>query len=354
MPSMSASAGWGSETGMAGIEPFGSLDDGQLIHRVTIRGGGLSAAILSWGAVLQDLRLDGHDLPLVLGYPRFEHYPAHSSYFGAIAGRYANRIAGARATIDGVEYSFDANFLGRHTLHGGERSFGKRLWQVADHGPDQVTLSLRSEDGDMGFPGNCAVTCTYRLSGEGTLSVALAAETDRPTLVNLANHSYFNLDDGGMADILDHTIQIAAEAYLPVDAEMIPTGAVLPVEGSVFDFRAPRPIRMEPEGEQVAYDHNFCLSAGRVPLRTVAVATGARSGVSMEVRTTEPGVQFYAGHKLKCTAAGLLGAPYEARAGFCLETQVWPDSPSHPHFPQALLMPGDTSLQLTEYAFSRA
>ena len=156
-----------------------------------------------------------------------------------------------------------------------------------------------------------------------------------------------------MGVILDHRMTIAARAYLPVDAEMIPTGVVQPVDGTPFDFREPRPIRMEIEGDQIDYDHNFCLSAGRNPLRTVAVVEAPNSGVRMEVRTTEPGLQFYAGHKLARPAAGLLGAPYEPRAGFCLETQVWPDSPNRPYFPQALLRPGGRSEQVTEYVFSR-
>jgi aldose 1-epimerase len=339
---------------MAGeIDVFGACEDGEPVHRVTIAGGGLTASVLSWGAVVQDLRLSSHDLPLVLGYPRFEDYRAHSPYFGAIAGRYANRIGGARAAIDGHAHEFDPNFLGKHTLHGGRASFAKRLWTIADHGEDHVTLTLRSADGDMGFPGNLSAACTYRVGGDGVLSITLSAETDQPTLVNLTNHSYFNLDDGGIGDILDHRMRISADAYLPVDAELIPTGIVQPVGGTLFDFRALRQIRMEIEGDQVDYDHNFCLSAGRVPLRTVALVEAANSRVRMEVRTTEPGLQFYAGHKITQPAVGLLGAPYSPRAGFCLETQVWPDSPSRSYFPQALLRPGETSVQVTEYVFSQ-
>lgn len=336
------------------VEPFGETEDGETVHRVTIAGGGLVASVLTWGAVLQDLRLDGHDLPLVLGFPRFEDYPAHSPYFGAIVGRFANRIGGARAVIDGVEHSFDTNFLGRHILHGGKNGFGRRLWQIRDHGGDHVTLALRSPDGEMGFPGNCDVTCTYRVGGDGTLSIALAAQTDRPTLVNLAHHSYFNLDDGGVGDILDHRLQILADAYLPVDDDLIPTGVVQPVADTVFDFRTSRPVRMDLDGEQVVYDHNFCLSADRVAMRPVARVQAARSGVAMEIRTTEPGIQFYAGHKVAVSEPGLLGGPYAARAGFCLETQVWPDAPNRPYFPQALLRPGETSRQVTEYAFTMA
>lgn len=339
---------------IADIEPFGTCDDGKKVHRVTIAGGGLTASIITWGAVVQDLRLAGHDLPLVLGFPRFDDYPAHSPYFGAIAGRYANRIGHARLVIDGLAHALDPNFLGKHTLHGGSGGFARQVWEIVDHGADFVTLELLSPDGDMGFPGNCRATCTYRTGGEGVFSVCLVAEADEPTVVNLANHSYFNLEDGGIGDVLDHRLTIAAGAYLPVDAEMIPTGVVQPVEGTPFDFREARTIRMEIEGEQLDYDHNFCLSSARVPLRAVALVEAPNSGVKMEIRTTESGLQFYAGHKLARPAAGLLGAPYEARAGFCLETQVWPDSPNRPYFPQAVLRPGERSEQVTQYVFSKS
>ena len=335
-------------------EVFGTTDEGQPVQRFSISGGGLTAQIMSWGAVLQDLRLAGHDAPLVLGFDRFEDYPANSPYMGAIAGRYANRIRDGRFTIAGTHYQADTNFLGKHTLHGGSKSFGKRVWDVVLHGADFVTFALHDPDGSMGFPGALDVTCTYRMKIPGTLAIELTATCDEPTLCNLAHHSYFNLDDGGSGDILDHRLMLAASAYLPVDDELIPTGVVQPVDGTPFDFLRARPIRMESEGEQVTYDHNFCLSAARGPLRQAAWAQGASSGVEMEVWTTEPGVQFYAGHKVARTIPGLGGRNYKAYAGFALEPQVWPDSPNRPYFPQAVLWPGEIYRQVTEYRFRQA
>lgn len=331
------------------IEPFGRCDEGE-VRRVTISGGGLTATIMEWGAVLQNLRLDGHAAPLVLGFERFDDYPAHSPHFGAAPGRYANRIAGGRFVIDGQQYQADLNQAGKHMLHGGSKGYSKRLWRIADHGADFVTLTLHSPDGDMGFPGNLDASCTYRTSAKGTLAIELTATTDKPTLCNLTNHSYFNLDDGGAGEILDHRLTIAAGAYLPNDPDAVPTGVVQPVDGTDFDFRAARTIRsVEPQTE---YDNNFCLSAAKEPLRQVSLAKGGRSGVAMETWTTEPGIQFYMGHKIKSDMpAGLDGIKYGPSSGFCLEAQVWPDSPNRPYFPQAILRPGETYRHVTEYRF---
>jgi aldose 1-epimerase len=335
------------------VEVFGKTADGAPVHRFQISAGALTAHVINWGAVVQDLRLEGHDAPLVLGFDRFDDYPVHSPYMGAIAGRYANRIAGGRFVIDGQQYQADRNFLGKHTLHGGSRSFGNQVWEVLLHGGDFITLALHDPAGSMGFPGAIDVTCTYTIKAHGRLCVELSATCDAPTLCNLAHHSYFNLDDGGSGDILDHSLEIAAAAYLPVDEELIPTGVVQPVDGTAFDFRRARPIRMEPEGEQVIYDHNFCLSAARGPLRKVVRVQGASSGVEMEVWSTEPGVQFYAGHKAGRSVPGLGGRTYGAFCGFCLEPQIWPDSPNRPYFPQAVLLPGEVYRQVTEYRFNK-
>ena len=334
---------------MQGDEVFGETQEGETVHRFVLTGGGLSANIMTWGAVLQDLRLAGHEPPLVLGYERFEDYPAYSPYMGATAGRYANRIRDGKFIIAGKRFQANTNFLGKHTLHGGAHGFGTRLWDVALHGRDYVTFSLHSADGDMGFPGAIDVTCTYRLKIPGTLSIEFTATTDEPTLCNLAHHSYFNLDDGGSGDILDHRMMLNAAAYLPVDDELIPTGVVQPVDGTPFDFRHARSIRTN--GEQLPYDHNFCLAAARGPLHQAAWVQGAASGVEMEVWTTEPGVQFYAGQNVARDAAGHGGRIYKANAGFALEPQIWPDSPNRPYFPQAVLWPGEIYRQTTEYRF---
>ena len=333
-----------------GAEVFGTTEEGEEVHRFALSGGGLSARIMNWGAVVQDLRLQGHDAPLVLGFPRFADYPAHSPYFGAIAGRYANRIREGRFTIDGERFQVDRNFLGRHLLHGGANGYGKRVWSVAEAAADRLVLKLKDSAGTMGFPGALDVTCEYSLRPRATLAVELTARSDRPTLCNLAHHSYFNLDNGGAGDILDHRLMLSAAAYLPVDDELIPTGVVQPVDGTDFDFRQAREIRRETEAGQVAYDHNFCIAAARGPSRLHAWVQ-APSGVEMEVWSTEPGVQFYAGAKAARDPAGLTGEPYRAFAGFCLEPQIWPDSPNRPYFPQAVLRPGETYRQLTEYRF---
>lgn len=334
-------------------EVFGHTPEGETVQRFRISGGGLSAYVMSWGAVLQDLRLDGHAAPLVLGFESFDDYLHYSPYFGATAGRYANRIANGSFVIDGRHCETDKNFLGKHTLHGGAKGFGTRAWDVALHGPDFVTFSLHSANGDMGFPSAIDVTCTYRLKIPGTLSIEYSATADEPTICNLAHHSYFNLDDGGSGDILDHEMMIVAGAYLPVDEEMIPTGVVQPVDDTMFDFRLSRPVRMESEGELVSYDHNFCLAASRGSLRYGATVQGARSGVRMDFWTTEPGVQFYGGERAaRPGIRGLGGREYAAFAGLCLEAQVWPDSPNRPYFPQAVLWPGERYHQITEYRFS--
>lgn len=336
----------------AQAELFGRTPDGEPVHRIRIEGGGLQASILTWGAVIQDLRLAGHQPPLVLGFETFDYYPSHSPFFGAIAGRFANRISGGRFVIDGVLHQADTNYLGRHTLHGGDKGVGKRVWSLTGEGRDVVTLSLRDGHGEMGFPGNLDIACTYRLRTGGVLSVELSAVTDRPTLCNLAHHSYFNLDDGGTGDALDHLLEIDAADYLPVDGELIPTGSVTPVDGTDFDFRSPRTIRCEREGRQIEYDSNWCLAASPRPCSRAGSLRGGHSGVSMEVWTTEPGLQFYAGHKVAREVPGLEGRRYGAFAGICLEPQIWPDAPNHLQFPQAVLRPGERYRQTSEYRFS--
>ncbi|WP_157016183.1 aldose epimerase family protein [Mesorhizobium xinjiangense] len=337
---------------MAAIEVFGTTPEGETVHRLAIAGGGLSAKILTWGAVLQDLRLDGHAPPLVLGFDALAGYLEPAPYFGAIVGRYANRIGGGHFAIDGERFSVDQNFLGRHMLHGGAKGTSQRLWTLADHGEDFVTLTLLDPAGAMGFPGNLDISCTYRLRQPGRLAIELSATCDAPTLCNLAHHSYFNLEDGGAGGVLDHRLMVPAGAYLPVDEDLIPTGRVEPVAGTPFDFELSRPIRHETQGGQFAYDHNFCLAAARGPLKLAAWAQGPVSGLEMEVWTGEPGLQFYAGQGLDGVPGGLEGRTYDAYAGFALEPQFWPDSPNRPYFPQAVLRPGEIYRQATEYRFT--
>ncbi|RWO87370.1 aldose epimerase family protein [Mesorhizobium sp.] len=332
-------------------EVFGTTQAGEAIRRFSIRGGGLTANIIGLGAIIQDLRLAGHDAPLVLGYDRFEPYETDTAFFGAVVGRYANRIRDGRFTIAGQRYQTERNFLDKHTLHGGSQGFSHRPWEVSLHGRDFVTLTLHDPDGTMGFPGALDVTCTYRLKIPGTLSVELTATCEEPTLCNLTQHSYFNLDDGGAGDVLDHRLMLNAGAYLPVDGDLIPTGVVKPVDGTPFDFRQARPLRMEGEGKQLPYDQNFCLASTRGPLKLASWAQGANSGVEMELWTTEPGVQLYTGQYLAPPSPGLGAVHYKAYSGFCLEPQVWPDAPNRPYFPQATLWPGQIYHHVTEYRF---
>ncbi len=339
---------------MPDIEAFGTTSEGETVGRVEIAGGGLTARVLTWGAIVQDLRLHGHDSPLVLGFERFEDYWVENNYFGAVAGRHANRIRDGRFEIDGEAYAIDGDAPERQGLHGGRIGYARRNWTVAAFGPDFVTLGLIDPDGTMGFPGTIEAKCTYRLREPGCLSVEMTATTDRPTLCNLAQHSYFNLEDGGRSDVLDHFLTIEADAFLPVDDAMIPTGEVRPVVETIHDFRRARTIRPPMDHDDFLYDHNFCLASARAAPRQVARAKAPTSGVEMTMWTTEPGIQFYAGHLIKPQRSGLDGRVYRKYAGFCLEAQTWPDSPNRPYFAQAVLRPGEEYHQVTEFRFRKS
>ena len=333
-------------------EIFGHTEFGEPVYRVTLKGGGLTMKVITWGAVIQDLRLEGHAPPLVLGFESFADYPRHSSYFGATPGRCANRIAGGKFSLDGETYQLECNENGRGHLHGGSEGLAKRNWEIADLAGDRVVLKIVDPDGRAGYPGNCAVTAIYQLQDGGVLSVGYRSTTDRPTLANICQHSYFNLD--GRNDALGHDLMLAADAYLPVDELLIPTGEIRPVDGTPFDFRSMAPMRRQAGGSQVLYDHNFCLSPDRVAKRPVALARSINSGVTMEVRTTEPGVQFYSGSKLNVPVPGLEGRNYGPFAGFCLETQIWPDAVNQNGFPEVILRPGDERRQETDYVFAKS
>lgn len=321
------------------------MPDGTPVERVTIQGGGLRANVLSYGAVVQDLRLDGYDAPLVLGFDSFAPYLTHSPYFGATAGRCANRIRDGHLELDGATYQLDRNFLGKHLLHGGAKGMGKRTWQIADSSESSVTLAIVQDDGDMGFPGRLETRVTFSLCDGGVFDIRITAETDAPTLCNIAHHSYFTL---GGETISDHLLQIEAERYLPVDDELIPTGEEAAVAGTRFDFRSPAPV-----GQAHPVDHNFCLSRARVPLRPVAWLENPATGLKLELNTTEPGLQVYDGAKIDIDLPGLTGRPMRVHAGIALEPQVWPDANHHPGFPQAVLRPGARFEQHTQYIFTK-
>ncbi|TRL37017.1 aldose epimerase family protein [Rhizobium straminoryzae] len=334
-------------------EIFGTTPKGETVYRVKISGGGLTAHVITWGAVIQDLRLEGHDAPLVLGFDHFDDYPKYSSYFGATPGRVANRIGKGRFTLDGKSYQLDLNQNGDTHLHGGSDGLGKTNWTIVAHAENKVILQVTDPDGRGGYPGNCTVTATYELKADGVLNVLYESVTDQPTLANICQHTYFNLD--GRDDVLGHDIMIAADHYLELDEHQVPTGTLVPVAGSAMDLRELGPVRRTgPDGGQVEFDHNFCLSGERVEKRSVALVRSVNSGVTLEVRTTEPGVQLYAGFKLKPTVPGLSGKLYGPYAGLCLETQIWPDAINHAGFPNAVLRPGEVLRQETDYVFSRS
>jgi aldose 1-epimerase len=328
---------------------FGKLGDGTEIEEVVITAGELRVAIISWGAVIRDLSYHGQ--PRVLGFDKFDDYPAYSSHFGAIAGRYANRIAAGRFTLDGTTYQLDCNDGGRNHLHGGAKAFGKRPWQVVDAGRDTAQLQLISADGESGYPGQVTASCRYQVTDDNALTLTLEAVTDRATIINLAGHSYFNLD--GLADILSHEVQISADHYTPVDAQLIPTGVISPVAGTPFDFRGLRAVRDDGTGGSQAYDHNFVINtpASTTP-RQIATVIGPASRTRLDVASTEPGVQFYDAAKLNVPVPGLKGRHYGAHGGLCLEAQRFPDTPNQPHFGSAVLRPGETYRQITSYRFS--
>jgi aldose 1-epimerase len=342
-----------------GTRVFGK-SNGERVHEVTLRSEtGAEAKVITWGAVLRDLIVPlgrGGTQRVVLGLNTLEDYIRHSPYFGGIAGRYGNRIRNGRFNIGEPTFQLSLND-GRHSLHGGVRGFSNRPWQFAGSDDASVALTLLSPDGDEGYPGNLIVSCIYRLIGS-TLRVELTATGDAATPVNLCQHSYFNLDSS--PSILNHTLQLAADFYTPTDADLIPTGEVRAVAGTVYDFRERRRVRMEDEalGRPCRYDINFVLrqdrgvvSGGRRTLFHAGTLASVESGLSVEVWTTEPGLQVYDGWMTDVPVSGLEGRRYGAYAGMCLEPQYFPDSPNRPHFPDAILRPGHVYRQITEYRF---
>ncbi|KAF0231365.1 MAG: aldose [Beijerinckiaceae bacterium] len=339
---------------------FGEIGDSP-VREITLRNAaGAEARILTFGAVVRDLvvpRTDGGHQRVVLGLETLEDYLNHSPHFGAIAGRYANRIGGGRFVLDGKAYQLPLNQDNRHSLHGGGQGFGKKLWTLFHHDDASATLGLVSPDGEAGYPGTLTTTCRYTLTEANALRVELSAFTDQPTILNLCHHSYFNLDGG--ADILDHDLMVRANVITPVDADLIPDGSIMPVSGTPFDFRRPRPIRFTAEdGSRFWYDHNFVLRRERrepgvcaPELAHAATLASEKSGLAMEVWTTEPCLQVYDGFKLNLPVPGLDGTSYRANAGIALEPQHAPDSPNLPHMPSTVLRPGDLYRQVTEYRF---
>ncbi len=331
------------------IERFGTLN-GQDVLQVSLKGpDGMTMQVLTWGAVVRDLAvpLAGGPQRVVLGLNSIEDYVAHSPYFGAIVGRYGNRIGRAQFTLSGETCRLDAN-EGENQLHGGSKGFGTRLWSIVDHTSSSVTLSLVSEDGDMGYPGRLVATCTYTLLPSCRLRIELEATADKPTPVNLTTHGYFNLD--GSPDISSHELTIAGDFITPTRPDLIPTGEITAVSGTDYDFTAPRPIH---GAQHTLYDINYVLRGPYGELRHAATLASRQNSLTMELWTTEPGVQFYDGHLIDMPVQGLGGAQYGRHGGLCLEPQRFPDSPNKAHFPSSILPPGQVSRQVSELRFSR-
>ncbi|MGY4477217.1 aldose epimerase family protein [Bradyrhizobium sp. USDA 3364] len=345
--------------------PFGKMPDGTVVERVTLRGArGFEAVIIPFGAALQLLSTpdrDGHCDDIVLGHDEFDGYLAQRKFFGATIGRYANRIAGARFVLDGETVKLEAN-NGLNALHGGVQGFDRKLWRIVelsdDPGPTLV-LERDSPHGEEGYPGNLAMRVTYRIRSPMELSVTYEATTDRPTCLNLTNHSFFNLDGARSGrQILDHLLTIPSDHFLAVDATAIPLpGPPRPVDGTPFDFRTPIAIgaRIRMNDEQLrlgrGYDHNFCLASG-TGLRLAARLEAPHSGRVMELFTDQPGLQFYSGNFLDGSTAGKGDRLYRQSDALCLEPHAWPDTPNRPDFPSARLDPGQIYRRSIVYRFS--
>lgn len=333
-------------------EDFGAVD-GVPVHRYTLGGSGdgaLRARILTYGCIVHTLEVpdrDGHRRNVVLGRPDIAGYREWSRYFGAVVGRYGNRIARGRFHLDGTEHRLVRND-GTASLHGGVRGFDKRVWEVIEATASRIGLRYVSPDGEEGYPGTLTATVTYTVEAN-TLRIDYRATTDAPTVVNLTNHSYFNLAGEDAGTVAGHTVRLDADRYLPVDDALVPTGEITQVAGTPFDLTAPRPIA---DGVDL-FDHCFVVNHPGDLTRPVARVCEPGSGRVMQVLTTEPGVQFYAGGKLDSSGLpGTGGRPYRPGSGLCLETQHFPDSPNRPQFPSAALGPGQTYASRTIYRFS--
>ena len=352
---------------------WGKTADGQDVHLYTLtNANGMTAVISDLGGIVVRLTAPdraGRFADIVLGYNDLADYlrPGHSPYFGALIGRYGNRIGGGRFTLDGKAYSLAVN-NGANSLHGGIKGFDKVVWQakplVVD-GAASLELHYRSVDGEEGYPGTLDITVVYRLTADNALRIEYAATTDKATPVNLTHHSYFNLKGEGESDILGHEMQINASRFTPVDSGLIPTGELRAVQGSPFDFTSPHTLgeRIGANDEQLrlgnGYDHNWVLDSQNGTLALAARVHEPISGRVMEVLTSEPGIQCYVSNFLPKadgpdakTQIGKSGKPYYFRNASCLETQHYPDSPNHPEFPTTILTPGKTLNSVTAYRFS--
>ncbi len=346
-------------------QSFGKTPDGQPVDRYTLRNGhGMEADIITRGAVVTRLMVpdrSGTPGDVVLGFDTLEGYLKENPYFGAIVGRYGNRIAKGRFTLNGKTYTLATN-NGPNSLHGGLKGFDKQIWTarpVTAADGQALELTYVSKDGEEGYPGTLTAKVTYTLSNDNALRIQYDLTTDKDTVANVTNHSYFNLAGQGAGDILSHEIMIDADRFTPVDATLIPTGELRPVAGTPFDFRKPVAIgaRITAGDEQIkfgkGYDHNFVVNGAAGTLRQAVRVTEKASGRIMEVYTTEPGVQFYTGNFLDGSLKGKGGKVYNFRYGFCLETQHFPNSPNTPSFPTTVIKAGQHYTSETQYRFPK-
>jgi aldose 1-epimerase len=345
-------------------ESFGQTRDGKPVDIYTIANShGMEVRTINYGGIIVSLRVpdkDGKLDDVVLGFDKLDGYLDKSPYFGAIVGRYGNRIANGKFTLDRKEYSLAKN-NGPNALHGGLNGFDKAIWEAEPFTNKQesgVAFTYTAKDGEEGYPGNLKAKVTYTLTEQNELVFDYQATTDKATPVNLTQHSYFNLAGEGTGDILKHELMLNADRFTPVDKTLIPTGELRAVKGTPLDFTKPTAVgaRIDVKYEQLAfgggYDHNFVINRKTGNLQLAARVYEPTSGRVMEVYTTEPGVQFYSGNFLDGTITGKRGHVYERRYALCLETQHFPDSPNHPEFPSTILRPGQTLHSRTMYKFS--
>jgi aldose 1-epimerase len=345
-------------------QSFGKTEGQQADLYILTNKNGVEAAITNYGGTIVSLKVpdrNGKLADVVLGYDKVDDYATGKAYFGAIIGRYGNRIAHGKFTLNGITYTLPKND-GDNTLHGGIKGFNKRVWtakDVSSSAGQALELTYLSKDGEEGFPGNLSVKVVYTLTDQNEIKIDYSATTDKDTVVNLTNHSYFNLAGQGSGDILQHQLMIRADRFTPVDATLIPTGELRSVKGTPFDFTNATAIgaRIDQDDQQLkfgrGYDHNWVLNSGTAgSLSLAAQAYEPHSGRLLEVWTTEPGLQFYSGNFLDGTIRGKEGKVYNHRYAFCLETQHFPDSPNHPEFPSTVLKPGEHYRSTTVYKFS--
>ena len=343
------------------VSLFGNTTAGEEVNLFTLTNkSGMKVTLSSYGATVIDLLApdrSGKMADISLGFDSFAPYQTQSPYFGAIVGRYGNRIAKGRFTLDGATYQLATNNDPNH-LHGGIKGFDKRIWKGTNlpSSEPSVRFTLRSTDGEEGYPGNLGVAVTYTLTNQNELRISYEATTDKPTVINLTNHTYFNLAGAGNGNILGHQLKINASRFTPVDATLIPTGELKKVEETVMDFRKPTAIGArikEVGGKPIGYDHNYVLDWSlHFGLALAAEVYEPVCGRLMKVYTDQPGIQFYSGNFLDGTITGKGGKVYDQYTGFCLETQHFPDSPNKPDFPSSVLRPGKTYRSTTIYAFS--